>query len=142
MRTFPRLATVLVLAGATVMLSSCGDRKSVYPMRGRVLDAQGKPLAGASLIFHPLDAAPDDVRHKPATTTDKEGQFTLTTYTENDGAPAGEYAVTIEWRPIPRSPMEPEKPDRLNGKYRDPKTTPFRATVKSGTNELEPFRLP
>jgi hypothetical protein len=105
------------------------------------VDAAGKPVVGAAIVFHPVEN-PGDSRHKPAGVTDAQGNFSLTTYLENDGAPAGEYAVTMEWRPVPKTPLEPEKPDRLRGKFRDPKTSPFKATVKEGTNELPPFKLP
>jgi hypothetical protein len=137
-----RLAGVLTLAGLSLLICSCGtDRKPVYSTHGRVVDAAGMPVAGATVIFHPIDV-PNDSRHKPASTTDAEGNFVLTTYQENDGAPAGEYAVTLEWRPVRKGPKEPEQPDRLEGKFRDAKTSPFKAVVKPGTNDLPPFQLP
>ncbi len=137
-----RLILVPALAGLALLVCSCGEaqRKQVYPTRTRVVNAQGKPVAGATVVFHPLDA-PDDARHKPAGTTDAEGYATLTTYVENDGAPAGEYAVTVEWRPVPKSPGD-DPPDRLKGRFRDPKTSPFKATVKKEPNELPPVKLP
>jgi hypothetical protein len=138
-----RRAGVLALAGLVLVLSSCGDgqRKKVYPARGRVVDAVGKPVAGATVVFHPLDD-PDDSRHKPAGTTDAEGSYALTTYLEKDGAPLGEYAVTLEWRPVRRSLSEPEQPDRLQGKFREAKTSPYRASIKQGDNEIPPIQLP
>src|SRR5262245_28636824 len=119
MTTPPRLPGLLALAGLGLLVCSCGDahRKKVYPTRTRVVTAQGKAVGGATVIFHPLDG-PDDARHKPAGTTDAEGHVSLTTYVEGDGAPAGEYAVTVEWRPAPKSPAD-DPPDRLNGRFRD-----------------------
>src|SRR5262245_22118422 len=107
MTIFPRLLGVAALAGLGLLACSCGikDRKTVYPTRIRVVNAQGRPVAAATVGFHPQDA-PDDARHKPAGTTDAEGNVALTTYEEKDGAPAGEYAVTVEWRPVPKSPAD------------------------------------
>jgi len=142
MKAVSRLAIAVILGFAGLLATSCSsDRKTVHPARGKVVDAAGKPVAGATLIFHPLDDK-DDARHKPAATTDAEGNYALTTYVQDDGAPAGDYAVTVEWRPIPKSPMEPEQPDRLKGRFRDPKSSPFKATIKQGTNELRPIQLP
>jgi hypothetical protein len=142
MTTVPRLVGLIALAGLGLLTCSCGrkGRKAVYPTRTRVVNADGKPVAGATVVFHPLDA-PDDARHKPAGTSDADGNVALTTYVANDGAPAGEYAVTVEWRPAPKGPAD-DPPDRLNGKFRDPKTSPFKASVKKEPNELPPIKLP
>jgi len=65
-----------------------------------------------------------------------DGAFRLSTYDPNDGAPAGEYYVSVIW---PTDGREDE--DKLNGRYRDPKTSQLTATVKEGSNELKAFRL-
>lgn len=137
-----RVVALLMVAGMALLLSSCGnDRKAVYPTKGQVVDKAGKPAAGVAVILHP-SADPNDTRHKPAGTTDAQGNFILTTYTENDGAPAGDYLITLEWRPIQKSPLAPELPDRLGGKFRDPKTSPYKATVNKGQNDLPAIQLP
>jgi hypothetical protein len=76
------LALALLAAG-------CGEsRKPVFPVQGKVLDAEGKPASGAKLIFHPIDDKdPNAVR--PVGVADESGSFTLTSYNKGDGAPAG-----------------------------------------------------
>jgi hypothetical protein len=49
------------------------------------------------VVFHPL-AAPAEKAPQPLGTTDAGGRFSLTMLKAGDGAPLGEYAVTIELR--------------------------------------------
>jgi hypothetical protein len=135
-----RLAVTLPLLGLVLFSFSCADgRKPVYPVRGQVLDSKGKPAAGALVVFHPLDT--DDV-NKPVAHVDDKGTFTLTTYSEGDGAPAGKYAITLEW-PVPRkTPFDKEGPDRLGGRFGNPKTSPLHFTVEPRQdNEVPVIRL-
>jgi hypothetical protein len=133
----------LALAGLILLLSSCGQggRKPVYPTRGKVLDARNKPAAGALVIFHPVNASPDDL-DKPRGYVDDTGAFTLTTYEQGDGAPEGEYIVTIEWRPKKKTPYDPEPQDLLQGRYSKPKESKIRARVeKQEMNEIKAFQV-
>src|SRR5206468_35759 len=79
----------------------CGPgRRPVYPVSGKVL-VQGRPAAGAQLTFHPVgENGPNAIR--PVAHVDDQGNFRLTSYKEGDGAPAGEYRVTVQWfRAVP-----------------------------------------
>ena len=136
------LRFALLIGLLTPFLGGCGgdDRKALYPTRGRVIDATGQPLGGATVLLHPVDT-PNDNRHKPGGNADTQGVFVLTTYTENDGAPAGDYVATVVWKPAPKGPGD-DPPDQLKGKFRDPKTSPFKVTVKAGDNELPPIQIP
>jgi hypothetical protein len=90
------------------------------------------------VIFHATDKRDAKVPN-PVGHVDDKGSFTLTTYTKDDGAPEGDYAVTIEWRTPKKSPFDPERQDKLRGRYSNPKTTPLHAHVASQPNELQPF---
>jgi hypothetical protein len=59
--------------------------------RGKVI-FEGKPVAGAKIIFHPV--LPNVPR--ATATTAEDGTFTLTTFMKHDGAYPGRYTVTIE----------------------------------------------
>lgn len=135
------LVALAVALAALASAAGCGSggRKDVRPARGKVTDAAGKPVAGATVIFHPAGGGGDG--HKPAGTTGADGVYVLTTYAHQDGAPAGEYAVTVELRDAPKKPGD-DPPDRLGGKFRDPKNTPFKRTVAKGDTDLEPIQLP
>ncbi|MBI2807568.1 MAG: hypothetical protein HYX68_21515 [Planctomycetes bacterium] len=82
-------------------------------------------------------------RPLPQATVDGDGSFRLSTFRQQDGAPPGRYAVTVHW---PSDTMKdedgtPAGPDRLQGRYVNPKTTPLHAEIKAGENALAPFLL-
>src|SRR5262249_10301058 len=112
------------------------------PVRGKVLDAQKKGAAGAVVYFNPTDPNYGDL-NKPVGKVNEDGTFTLTTYEQGDGAPAGEYVVTIVW-PAPRkTPLDPEGGDRLQGRFADPKSSKIRFTVnKESENNVPDIVLP
>src|SRR5688572_17397354 len=87
------LLTVVVLVGL-----GCGPKEQrvpVFPVKGSVF-VNGKAAEKALVIFHPLgDADPKAPRSTGEVAAD--GSFTLSTYTSGDGAPAGDYAVTVTW---------------------------------------------
>ena len=109
----------LALASAVLVLAGCGKSEfhKVYPVTGKIL-VDGQPAA-ACLIY--LNRTFDDDhprRVTPYAVTEANGEFQITSYITNDGAPEGEYVVTIEWRE--RSGLLKnnfEGIDRLDGAY-------------------------
>jgi hypothetical protein len=144
-RTFPanlsQAIAALALTGLCFACAQKDQRKPVFPVRGKVL-YNGKPAAGAFVVFHPLSPSGADVP-RPRAHAAEDGTYHLTTHLTNDGAPAGEYAVTVTWPgPPPKgADREDEGPDRLQGRYANPKTSGLRADVKDGGNEIPPFTL-
>lgn len=132
-----RLCSAAALLGAALLACSCSGRKPVFTVRGQVLDAGGKPAAGAVVVFHPVAGGDKEVL-KPVGRVDEKGNFTLTTYAEGDGAPAGEYAVTVTWPAPRRTPLDPEGGDRLQGRYANPETSKVRFTVESKPDQEVP----
>jgi hypothetical protein len=143
------LAAPLALA---VYLVGCGGddgRLDTYPVAGEVY-INGQPAAGCTVVFVPLNPELKGVI-MPGGKTDEKGRFQLTTYETNDGAPAGEYGVTLRWEATKKwpgreaamriDPVAPVGPDRLMGQYASPEKSKLTATVTEGENELAPFRL-
>ena len=132
---------LLALLAASLVLASCSknDRLPVFPVRGQVFDSSQDPAAGALVVFHPVDPT-DGPLLKPLAYVDRQGAFRLTTYEQGDGAPAGKYVVTIEWRQRSPNPFGPNKEgkDRLRGKYSDPQSSDFRFTVQKQTENVVP----
>lgn len=136
--------TWLLFAVAALNLASCSQdegRILVFPVSG-TLTFQGMPATGALVTFHPVDS-PLPAALQPNGKVADDGSFKLTTYESGDGAPAGNYAVTVFWPEPPASPVEaPDSgPDRFRGRYLDPQKSTWRVTVTDGTNALEPFEL-
>lgn len=133
MRTTCSLLLLVALAGC----SKPGQVK-VYPVRGKLFAADGKAAAGATITLHPVEKK--DYPFQPHGTVGDDGSFTLASYAIGDGAPAGDYAVTVVWRSL-NPEGDAGGPDRLKGKFADPKKPLARVTVRVGDSELEPLRL-
>src|ERR1700722_11735975 len=75
-------------------LIGCGSqppRLSTYPVHGQVTCA-GKPAVGVHVFLRRADGASvPEMPMNPRARTGPDGQFTMTTYDKNDGAPAGDY---------------------------------------------------
>jgi hypothetical protein len=133
---------VLLLAGLACSSSNndVADRKPVYPVRGKVLWGD-KPAARAFLILFPINEPAEPKDPRPRGEVDRDGSFSLSTYGAGDGAPAGDYVVTIRW-PGGHTPDGQEEPeDKLLGRYADPKRSKLKAAVKAEPNELPPFQV-
>lgn len=109
------------------------NRKPVHPVRGKVF-FEGCPAVNAVVTFHLIDGK------KFTRTADSmvgpDGNFSLSTYTADDGAPAGEYAVTVVCRHPALDEDGRPGPNILPAAYSKPETTPLRATIKAGPNEV------
>ncbi len=144
LRHYGQRLGVVLLVVAVAWGFGCGNkgRVPVYPVSGKVLTADKKPAVGAMVTLHPVSATADNGL-RPVGRVDADGFFQLTTYMENDGAPAGEYVATVVWPTPKKTPLEPEGPDRLGGKYARPETSPFKLKIEpSPQQELPPLILP
>jgi hypothetical protein len=133
------LLLLALLAGAC---ASCSAAKGprLYPVRGQVL-YNGRPVAKGLVVFHPL-APTAGAGQKPIAYTDDEGRFRLTTDRPGDGAPAGEYVVTVEWREKTRTGVEKVGGrNLLPARYGKPESSGLRCRVEEGPNELPPLNL-
>jgi hypothetical protein len=125
------------------LLTGCGGvtARQCHPVQGKVI-YQNQPLAEAMVVFHPL-ISPTERVPQPIGHTDIEGRFVITTLQSGDGAPAGEYAITIELRE-PRQIGEEvvrDGPNLLPPKYASPQDTPLRYKVIPGKNEVPEIQV-
>ena len=133
------------LLGCLVLGASCQPNKPFFPVQGQVFVA-GKPAEGALVVFHPVESQ-DPRALRPSGIVKEDGSFTLKCYdpqtcpTPTDGAPAGEYLVTVNWIPSNYAEYRNVLPDKLQGRYSDPKSSGLRATVKGEPNDLPAFQL-
>jgi len=113
------LALRVALALAVVATAACVGRKfpKVYPVKGKIL-VNGAPAKECQISFHRASGGDPAFPVTPNGLTDENGEFQLTSFHANDGAPEGEYVVTIEWRE--RSGLAKadfDGPDQLGGAY-------------------------
>jgi hypothetical protein len=141
-------ATMAVLAFLLVCLASCARpsgpaKKICYPVQGE-LTIKGKPVPGALVVFRPQgDANAEEWSAGfPRAYVGEDGKFTVGTYTDDDGAPAGDYLVLVSWDlPNPQN-EEGSSTDKLAGRYSDPSTSKLTAKVNAGPTQLPPIQLP
>ena len=133
-----------ILCGLAPVLSGCSkspiERQPVHPVQGQVT-WQGKPLAGALVVLHPKS------KEGPSTysargQTDQQGRFQLTTYDSNDGAPLGDYAVTVQYYQVVQdgASFEPG-PNVLSPRLASPDSSDILVTVAEGPNQLAPIEV-
>jgi hypothetical protein len=79
----------------------------------------------------------------PAGEANDAGEYKLQSFVPEDGAPEGEYKVTVVWpEPPPANAMGIfEQKDRLAGRYSNPEKSGLTARVESGGGEIPPFDL-
>ncbi len=123
-----------------LMMVGCGRgevRVPTFAASGRLLAADDRPLAHALVVLHPLDA--NNKAPRPRATTDEEGNFQLTTYETGDGAPEGDFIVTVEqW--LRDDPAEAPK-NKLPTALSRPDSSTIRVAITKEANALEPIRL-
>ena len=139
-----RLLLVVVAGSLAPVLAGCGGggRPAVVPAWGKVLlkqrDGALVPMGGAKLVFAPV-AGGESLPAFPAARAAADGSFRLGTFGADDGAPVGEYVVTVEWKERQRPQYDvmnrgevDRGRDKLGGKYADRSTSSLRATVAAG----------
>jgi hypothetical protein len=101
----------------------------------------GQPAAGVKVYFFPTSAAQvPEIPMNPHGVTGADGKFTLTTFTEGDGASEGGYLIVLNWPPATKS-NEEATTDQLLGWY-DAAHSKLTAHVKTGDNLIPPIELP
>jgi len=144
MNRFARHVGLSFVLLALLLTTACSSGPKLYPVSGKVT-VKGQPAVGATVMFFPSGG---EKGASPSTgVCGADGTFTLSTGT-GDGAPAGDYVVTVSW-PDPKAKvseqakmmgMAGDAPDLLNGAYSKDRTS-LKATVKPEKNELDPFEI-
>jgi hypothetical protein len=129
---------VLALVLACV---SCSIKDNIYPVTGKVT-YKGSPARGAVVLFTHQDG---DSAEKPTImgVVREDGSFELVCGSLGKGAPRGDYDVLIEWKRVsgPGKRRPQTGPDKLKGRYADPKHPLLHAIIKAEANHLPPFEL-
>lgn len=133
---FPTLLAALLLAGC----EKAQVFPPVYPVQGKVA-LDGKATPGAFVVFHPKNATEPNAP-RPSAYVDKDGIFRLTTFKSQDGAPPGDYVVTVELRQTVKNGDEVQLgPNQLPGQYSQPNTSTLLAKVNAAASNDVPLEL-
>jgi hypothetical protein len=130
-----RIRVLCLLALMTVSCVTTAPAPSLptYTVSGKVLLNQ-KPLVKALVVFHPVKA-PEGKAYRSYAHTSADGSFTLSTFTPNDGAPAGQYRVTIQMQDEDAGPV------RVPIRYWNADTSGIVVDIKPEATTLKPFEL-
>jgi hypothetical protein len=109
---------------ALLVCSGCGGKKTI-PVTGRVVFADGTPLAEGLVVFNPVVDA--DKLPTPDGVIQSDGTFKMRTYSASDGVLPGKYRVAIVVPPPPEG-----EPPRLDPKFAQGHTSGFEADVQPG----------
>ncbi len=105
-------------------------RKQTSVVKGTVT-VDGAPPSSALIVeCHPVGGI--DKEHPSVSNgmTNDLGVFELSTYEKGDGIPPGDYVLTFRWQDYNMISNSYGGPDKLNGRYSDPKTSEFKLSVK------------
>jgi hypothetical protein len=143
-RSFPLASYPFAALFILLACGLAGCRKSrldalppVFAVEGEIY-VNGKPAHGAVIAFHPKKKAEGPISTSRGV-ADSLGKFALTTFVAGDGAPEGEYVVTVYWpqRPLnPHGESDPLPADKLGGRFASPTQSKLRARI-----EKQPTRL-
>ena len=115
---------------------------TVFPAQG-VVSYLGKPIPSATIFLHPVGTKDPDFP-SPRATVKSDGSFVLGTYGEADGAPVGEYKVTVQWfKKTDKKEAEGGALPRnqLPAKYARAETSGLSLRIQEGDNKVPPFQL-
>ncbi len=122
--------------------------EDLYPVTGQIL-FEGRPASNATVILHRTEVAPPTETESdeevaslnPRGTCDRAGNFQLHTYAAGDGAPAGDFIVTVSWQDPENRGREENYPELLPKRYLLPQSSGLKAHIDSGETVLPPFVL-
>lgn len=139
-QTALRLSLLIAMVASAPLLTGCSKketRKPVFVVTGKVT-YNSSPIENATIVFHPIgEEGPNAVKSRGK--TDAQGNFKLTTYDTNDGAPAGEYQVTVEQWLAGRPDEGPS--NRLPAYLSKPESSGLKATVNKAPTEVPTFEI-
>ena len=134
--TTNRAALIVIACAASVGCGGGISAPRTVATSGTVL-FKGKPAGGVRVTFRPMF----NMTFTPNGVTGRDGRFVLSTAAPLDGAPPGEYSVTLELMRPGTDPRGLDTDfDAWKGKYANVDAAP-RVTIGSSATVLEPFRL-
>lgn len=136
-----------VVAAVVILLATVGcgskepfqDRVPVFPVEGKIT-FKGEAMPGAFVAFHPKSKNQDVP--VPRASVKPDGSLVVSTYDGGDGAPEGEYVLTVEWYKLVKNGGDVVAgPNVVPKKFAKPKTSGLVVNVAAGQNTIPPIQL-
>ncbi len=108
-----------------------------YPVAGKVVWSDGQPaaeLAGGSVEFAAVEE--QALKVSPRGGIGPDGTFHLTTFRENDGAPAGRYRVLVMPPLTMVDDEKPAPPPIMDPRFRSFRTSKLEVVVEPKANDI------
>jgi hypothetical protein len=127
---------VLFLGAAGLSGVGCGAKQAeqpVFRLTGRVT-FETTPCHGAQIVLRPANTDGWEGPY-PNAVANANGEFTISTYKDGDGAPAGEYFAVIIWKKSSATSAGRDResrdddPSLIPEHYSDPQSTLFPVRV-------------
>lgn len=136
-------ASVMLLAGTAAVLQAKSSDYSPSLQRAKgTVTLDGKPMDGAQVVLYRADANAKTFGLPSRAVVDEDGRFELGTVRAHDGAPVGNYVVTIVWtKPIITNGRKEISPNLAPEKYASRDTTDLKVTITKGVNDISAFHL-
>lgn len=143
-----RYQSIQIASAAALLVVLCGgcdqSRPKLVKVQGNVT-VGGKPVASGFVTFEPLDGGVVTTGRSSTGTLDANGFYRLSTFTAADGAPPGEYLVSVEGAldgaSSPTTSIDPNAPAAPLGnkgvpaKYSSAKTSGLKAVIPADASE-------
>ena len=135
----------LISAAITaIALAGCGEAKpqraTVFPAKGTIT-LKGQPAHGAIISLHPKTPLPNGAP-APRANVDKDGSFAISTYDSGDGAPEGEYVLTVVWNKLIKNGEDVRiGPNVIPPKYGSPNSSDLAVKIAPGENAIPAIQL-
>jgi hypothetical protein len=133
-----RRPTPLWIVVLVILFVGCekkrGDRKETTRVTGQVY-VDGVPVPAKEplkILCHNVAGMDKEQPYVSQALTGEDGKFEISTYEKGDGIPAGEYVLTFMWGKMNFFSNSYGGPDKLKGRYKDPKKSEHRLTVEAG----------
>lgn len=140
-RNFLSLVPVVLLAGCS--RKPAHYRKPTSKVTGKLVIDGDEPGSEVKIECIPVAQADSDPAHfsMSTTMTQPDGSFEISTYQSGDGVPDGEYVLVIMWGAMNVMSRTYGGPDKLKGKYSDPKKSEIKFTVEGAPVDLGDIEL-
>jgi hypothetical protein len=130
--------------GSARPTSNTEGLEDLQPVVGSI-SYNGQPTPGAIVMFIG-EGASEGPGPRIAGIVDDDGTFEMSTTVSAGTLPGvqeGKYIVTVSWnkKVDPDDKDSDDGPDLVPEIYKDPATSPLRAEILAGENELDPFDL-